>query len=247
LIGAGAALALVAGGTAAYAVTASPIDSSGVIHGCYTTTATNGSHKVVLQNVGTSCPSGTTAIKWNQKGPAGPPGPPGIQGPPGPQGSPGPQGPSGVVSMAQYAILPSSAVTGTWQFLGTPQAENFTDSNTAAQVTGTIDLATTDGSHNSGYLGICYEPVGGSALTNVGFVFPEFTTPTGSFFAQTVSGAVGNLTPGQYNVGLCAQEQSANTANGHGNVSILMAETASGVSSHGPRLGGAPTQLHPNR
>ena len=72
LIGTGAALALVAGGTAAYAVTAGPIDSSGVIHGCYTNAATNGSHKIVLQNVGTNCPSGTTAIKWNQKGPAGP-------------------------------------------------------------------------------------------------------------------------------------------------------------------------------
>jgi hypothetical protein len=80
LIGTGAALALLAGGTAAYAVTSSPIDSSGVIHGCYTSTATNGSHKIVLQDVGTSCPSGTTAIKWNQKGPAGPQG---IQGPPG--------------------------------------------------------------------------------------------------------------------------------------------------------------------
>jgi hypothetical protein len=90
LIGTGAALALVAGGTAAYAVTTGPIDSSGVIHGCYTTTATNGSHKIVLQNVGTNCPSGTTAIKWNQKGPAGPQGIQGPQGPPGPQGPAGP-------------------------------------------------------------------------------------------------------------------------------------------------------------
>ena len=90
LIGTGAALALVAGGTAAYAVTAGPIDSSGVIHGCYTNTATNGSHKIVLQNVGTSCQSGTTAIKWNQKGPQGPQG---IQGPPGSQGIQGPPGP----------------------------------------------------------------------------------------------------------------------------------------------------------
>ena len=98
LIGTGAAVALVAGGTAAYAVTTGPIDSSGVIHGCYYSANTGGSHKLVLQNVGTSCPSGTTAIKWNQKGPAGPPGPqgsPGPQGPPGPQGSPGPQGPPG--------------------------------------------------------------------------------------------------------------------------------------------------------
>jgi hypothetical protein len=81
LIGTGAALALVAGGTAAYAVTTGPIDSSGVIHGCYYPANAGGSHKLVLQNVGTSCPTGTTAINWNQKGPAGPTGP---QGPPGP-------------------------------------------------------------------------------------------------------------------------------------------------------------------
>src|SRR5215475_10845728 len=81
LIGTGAALALVAGGTAAYAATTGPIGSSGVIHGCYTTAATHGSHKIVLQNVGTSCPTGTTAVKWNQKGPAGPTGPRGPAGP----------------------------------------------------------------------------------------------------------------------------------------------------------------------
>jgi hypothetical protein len=87
LIGTGAALALVAGGTAAYAVTSSPVDGSGAIHGCYYPANAGGSHKIVLQDVGTSCPGGTTAIKWNQKGPAGPQG---IQGPPGP---PGPAGP----------------------------------------------------------------------------------------------------------------------------------------------------------
>jgi hypothetical protein len=71
LIGAGAALALVTGGTAAYAaVTAGPIDSSGAIHGCYYR-ATGGLHKLVLRNVGRRCPRGTTAIKWNQKGPRG--------------------------------------------------------------------------------------------------------------------------------------------------------------------------------
>lgn len=59
-----------AGGTAAYAVTTGPIDSSGVIHGCSYPANAGGSHKLVLQNVGTSCPTGTRAIKWNQKGPA---------------------------------------------------------------------------------------------------------------------------------------------------------------------------------
>ena len=149
--------------------------------------------------------------------------------------------------MPQYAISGESALaTGSWQFLGTPPVEHFTDANTGAQVTGTIDLESTDGNKNFGNIGICYEPVGGSTLTPVGLVLPEFATPPGSFFAQTVSGVVGNLAPGQYNVGLCAEGQSTNTANGHGQVSILMAETASGVSSARPRVGAAP-QSHANR
>ena len=105
LISAGAGLALLAGGTTAGAAIASgPIDSSGVIHGCWTNTAINGSHAFVLQDAGTTCPKGTTAISWNQQGPAGPAGPQGpqgpkgdagAQGPPGPTGPPGPQGPAG--------------------------------------------------------------------------------------------------------------------------------------------------------
>jgi hypothetical protein len=75
LVISGAALALVAGGTAAGAAIASgPVDSSGVVHGCYTVKAVNGSHVFVLQDAGTSCPSGTTAITWNQQGPQGPAG-----------------------------------------------------------------------------------------------------------------------------------------------------------------------------
>jgi hypothetical protein len=77
----GAAAALLAAGTAAgAAIAASPIDSSGVIHGCYTTQALNGSHVFVLQDAGTSCPRGTTAISWNQQGPQGPPGQNGANG-----------------------------------------------------------------------------------------------------------------------------------------------------------------------
>ena len=110
VIGAAAALAVLGAGTAAgAAVLASPVDNSGVIHGCYYP-GTRGTHKIVLQDAGTNCPSGTTAIKWNKKGPAGPqgrqgntgapgaqgpPGPPGQQGPPGPPGQPGQQGPPG--------------------------------------------------------------------------------------------------------------------------------------------------------
>jgi hypothetical protein len=80
---------LLGGGTAAFAtITTGPV-SDGVIHGCYKTAATNGSHSLVLQNTGTHCPSGDTAIKWNERGPAGP------QGPQGPKGATGPAGASG--------------------------------------------------------------------------------------------------------------------------------------------------------
>ena len=82
-----AALALVAGGTAAGATIASgPVDSSGVIHGCWTNAEINGTHAFVLQDAGTSCPKGTTPIGWNQTGPAGPAGP---AGPIGNTGAPG--------------------------------------------------------------------------------------------------------------------------------------------------------------
>ena len=106
-----AALALVAGGTAAGAAIASgPIDSQGVIHGCWTNAAINGTHVFVMQDAGTNCPKGTTAISWNQTGPqgpagaagragatgpAGPAGPVGNTGPAGPIGAPGPTGPAG--------------------------------------------------------------------------------------------------------------------------------------------------------
>ena len=98
-----AALALVVGGTAAGAAIASgPVDSSGVVHGCYTTNAIKGSHFFVIQDAGTSCPRGTTAIMWNQQGPQGPQGSPGPQGPQGAAGPQGPAGTSGWSGQVQY-------------------------------------------------------------------------------------------------------------------------------------------------
>jgi hypothetical protein len=91
-----AALALVAGGTAAGAAIASgPVDGSGVIHGCWTNAAINGTHVFVLQDAGTTCPKSTTAITWNQTGPAGPAGATGATGTTGPAGLVGPIGPTG--------------------------------------------------------------------------------------------------------------------------------------------------------
>lgn len=86
IIIAGVSAMVVAGGgtaTAATVLSRSPIDGSGVIHGCWSNKAINGSHVFALQDAGTRCPNGTTAISWNQAGPAGPAGP---QGPAGPSG-----------------------------------------------------------------------------------------------------------------------------------------------------------------
>jgi hypothetical protein len=81
MIGAGAVLVLETGSTAAYAALAGgPVDGSGVIHGCWTNTAINGTHVFVLQDAGTTCPKGTTAISWNQQGPTGPAWPSGPSG-----------------------------------------------------------------------------------------------------------------------------------------------------------------------
>jgi len=91
------ALVLTAGASAATAAVMSsgPVDSSGVIHGCWTNAELNGSHAFVLQDAGASCPRGTTAISWNMQGPTGPAGAEGPAGATGPAGPAGPSGPAG--------------------------------------------------------------------------------------------------------------------------------------------------------
>src|SRR3981189_1358239 len=86
-------LALAVGSSIADAAVIGP---DGTIHGCYSNAAQNGNHFLFVTD--TTCPSGTTALNWNQKGPQGPAGPQGAQGaegPAGPPGATGPQGPPG--------------------------------------------------------------------------------------------------------------------------------------------------------
>jgi hypothetical protein len=114
IIAGATALVLAAGASAATAAvmsSPSPVDSSGVIHGCWTNAELNGSHVFVLQNAGTTCPKGTTAISWNQtgaQGSAGPVGPAGATGLTGPAGPVGPAGPTGATGQAG----PTTAGTG---------------------------------------------------------------------------------------------------------------------------------------
>lgn len=71
LTAAGLAGVLVIGGGAALAATSGPESPAGVITGCYGNADVHGSHALILQDGGTSCPKGTTAISWNEQGPAG--------------------------------------------------------------------------------------------------------------------------------------------------------------------------------
>src|SRR5581483_2069291 len=90
-----ATLVVGGGGAAVAAVTDGPVDSAGVIHGCWSNAALNGSRVLVLPDASTSCPRGTTGISWNQTGPTSPAGPAGPVGPAGPTGDQGPAGPAG--------------------------------------------------------------------------------------------------------------------------------------------------------
>jgi hypothetical protein len=94
------ALLLAGGGGIAYATVLSPVSTSGVINGCYTNAEVNGSHVLVLQDQGTKCPKGTTAISWSQSGGAGATGPAGPAGPTGARGATGAVGPSGPPGVA---------------------------------------------------------------------------------------------------------------------------------------------------
>jgi Pentapeptide repeats (8 copies)/Collagen triple helix repeat (20 copies) len=72
-------------------------DSSGIIHGCYTTSSAHGQHLLTVHDTAQSptCRRGETAIQWNQTGPQGPAGAVGATGPKGDTGATGPAGMAG--------------------------------------------------------------------------------------------------------------------------------------------------------
>lgn len=118
IIAAAPALAVVTVGTAAgAAVLAGSVDGAGVIHACYYAATSAGSHRVVLQNAGRKCPTGSTAISWNRVGRTGPRGPQGLRGLPGPQGQQGQPGPAG-----SGGLLPSQLTFG----VGVPEVLSAT-------------------------------------------------------------------------------------------------------------------------
>jgi hypothetical protein len=80
MLGLTAVVALAAAGISYAAIP----DGGGVIHGCYGNTA--GGLRVIDSAAGKTCPTGTTALNFNQQGPAGARGATGARGPQGPAG-----------------------------------------------------------------------------------------------------------------------------------------------------------------
>jgi hypothetical protein len=148
---AGAAVTLTAGGAAVGAALASsPVDASGVIHGCYSNVDVGGSRAFFLQDANKKCPSGTTAISWNQTGPQGPAGPTGPAGAAGATGATGPAGQPGPAGLTGPAGPPGPTVTVTATAAPAPTPNNTsaTAINLGAFTCG--DSASVTGDNNSG-------------------------------------------------------------------------------------------------
>ena len=108
------------------------------------------------------------------------------------------------------------------------------DSKTAVQVTGNLDMASKDGNSMHGELAVCYAKHGSTNLIAVDHVFPSFTASAGSYFAQGVSGTIGDL-KGKYDVGMCLFDETTNAGNGHYSVTMVATETTQGVMRLGPQ------------
>jgi len=159
------AVTLLAGSAVAAATVLSapsPVSSSGVIDGCWTNAEVNGSHIIVLQDQGTTCPKGTTPISWNESGPAGPTGGPGPSGPAGPAGAsgaagalgpggpPGPAGPAG--SNGPAGPSGPAGLAGAAGANGSPGAGAVVADSAPASACSNGGITVTDGSGDIGYV-----------------------------------------------------------------------------------------------
>ena len=126
----------------------------------------NSSHKLALENSSGNCPHNYSKVTVGAKGPRGA------------------TGSSGIISLTQYRPNGAAAATSGWAFLGTAPQEHFRDHHTAALVTASIDEASSNGSQIIDFIGVCYEKVGGSSVTSVTDVEPQFAADADSYFAQ---------------------------------------------------------------
>jgi len=212
LIAAGAAVVLALGGADAYAAATGPVDSGGVIYGCYTNAALKGTHVIVLQDAGSTCPKGTTAVSWNQQGPAGVAGPAGPTGPAGDIGSPGPAGPAGPAGAAGTAGSNGKTVLN-----GTGAPDNSIGSDGDFY----IDTAAN----------VLYGPKAGGAWASPGVSLVGSAGPAGAAGPAGPAGPAGSPSSLDDLNGLPCENGAGNTSvsyNASGNVAIQCIVTPSG-------------------
>jgi hypothetical protein len=180
------------------------------------------------------------------RGPVGPPGKPGATGREGDAGRQGPAGTTGLqgpVSVTRVDFFePVSREpnrSGEFKFLGQTVTDHFTGTKTAADLTASVDVGSSNGKQESLNLGICFMPAGGHEAVPVAIVTPEFTLPEETFLAQTVTGVVTGVTAGDYILGVCTDDESANVLHGNASGSVLLAETTEGGTTGVAALGAA--------
>lgn len=196
-----AAVAALAGftlGLGGMAVASIP-DANGVIHACY---LKKGGALRLIDRPSHHCHQDENHIKWNVRGR---------------------QGPSGVVAIANFDPGETDVNTSsTPAFAGTPATVTVTNRRTTALVTATLDLGSTNGTVLAN-LEVCYQGSGATVFT-AGRVQPDFTGDAGAYYAQTISGAIGNLRAGTYKVGICTDSESANVLHGFGYGTVLVVQ-----------------------
>jgi len=199
----GAVAVLSSGTTYALAANSAAIPA-GTIHGCVNTSTHEISHVYTVNTNGTTCPSGTFLVYWNQKGtpgvtgakgatgatgstgatgPQGATGQAGATGSQGPKGDPGSQGPSGVVGVDPNNLVtevsPKSVLTG----------GSFNANSTEA---GTVDL-------KAGTYLIALNAKATPNETTTGQVFPQFfvydQAKNSSFTGDLFNVGAGELEP----------------------------------------------------
>jgi hypothetical protein len=115
-------------------------------------------------------------------------------------------------------------------FIGTPVSVNFVNRKTTALVVATLDYYSTDGNQLDADLAPCYSKGTGAAKATTR-VEPNFYSSASSYFAQTVSGAIGNLPAGTYHVGVCTWYESANAGHGHGTATVEVVQAQAVLGS----------------
>ena len=116
-------------------------------------------------------------------------------------------------------------------FVGTPVSVKFANRKTSALVVATLDFYSSDGNQIDADLAPCYAK-GTAAPKSTTRVEPNFISQANSYFAQSVSGAIGNLTVGTYRVGVCTWYESNNARHGHGTATVEVVQAQAVVSSN---------------